>query len=151
MDTGDDVVAVFGEAVAVALRDMAGAEAVVSGSRRTADLPAPAVSAVVRLSGAGEGYCALVAPPETARELARRVYADVGVEPDEGLVRDCIGEVANVVAGQAKTLLFGTPRHFTLSPPTSAAGPPDLPDEERTVVEFVSEAGPFALHLRVPG
>src|SRR5262249_58456639 len=61
-------------------------------------------------------------PARTAAGLAGRVFAEVALCPDEETVRDCMGELVNVVAGQAKTLLFGTPYHFTLSTPTVVAG-----------------------------
>ena len=60
------------------------------------------------------------------------------------LVADAAGEFANVIAGQAKTILKGTDYHFTLSTPT--VGPAaDLPDA--LVLPFDTDAGPFALHV----
>jgi CheY-specific phosphatase CheX len=40
-----------------------------------------------------------------------------GTELNDGIVNDVAGELANVIAGQAKTMLKGTPYHFTMSIP----------------------------------
>ena len=63
-------------------------------------------------------------------------------------VRDCAGELVNVVCGQAKTLLRGTPYHFTLSTPRIADGAPDVLNAQ--IIAFASDAGPFALHVHLP-
>lgn len=150
MTTGDELIGPFAEAVAISLREMAGVEAVVRGA-------APAtgadgfgdVSAVLRLSTGGEGYMVLSMPVATATELAARILADVG-EPDDAMVRDCAGEMANVIAGQAKTMFVGSPHHFTFSTPRVASGDPGLPPGDRWVATFVSEVGEFSLHLCLP-
>jgi CheY-specific phosphatase CheX len=56
-------------------------------------------------------------PAVTATALAARVLCDAAIEPDADLARVCLGEIANIVAGQAKALLAGTPLHFSLSAP----------------------------------
>jgi chemotaxis protein CheX len=150
--SSDELVAAFVAAVPFAVREMAGVEAVPRNPRpATAADGFAAVSAAVRLTTAGgEGRLVLSFPQKTAAALARRVLAGVVGEPDEAMVRDCVGEVANVVAGQAKALLYGTPSHFMLSTPTvlpeGAAGPPG----GRWVIGFGSDAGEFALHLCPP-
>jgi chemotaxis protein CheX len=148
--TGDELIGPFAEAVAIALREMAGVEAVV---RDAAPVTGPDgfsdVSAVLRLSTGGEGYMVLSLPTATATALATRVLADAA-EPDDEMVRDCAGEMANVIAGQAKTMLVGNPHHFTFSTPRVASGDPGLPPGERWVATFVSEAGEFSLHLCLP-
>ena len=151
MTTGDELIGPFAEAVAVTLREMAGVEAVV---RDAAPAAGPAgfgdVSAVLRLSTGGEGYMVLSLPAATAAALAGRVLGGVIGEPDAAMVLDCAGELANVIAGQAKTMLVGTPHHFTFSTPRVADGDPGLPAGEWWVAAFLSDAGEFSLHLCLP-
>jgi CheY-specific phosphatase CheX len=40
-----------------------------------------------------------------------------GTELSDEIIHDVVGELANVIAGQAKTMLKGTPYHFALSIP----------------------------------
>jgi chemotaxis protein CheX len=83
--------------------------------------------------------------------LAGRALAGVTEELTEDIVRDCLGEIANVVAGQAKALLAGTPYHFTFSTPTVVAGGGHeggaTPGGGYLVVLFGSDVGDFALQL----
>lgn len=151
MTTGDELIGPFAEAVAIALREMAGAEAVIrnaapaTGTDQFGD-----VSVVLRLSTGGEGYMVLSLPTTTATALAKRILDGVAGELDDTMIRDCAGELANVIAGQAKTMLVGTPHHFTFATPTVTAGNPGLPAGERWVAAFVSEWGEFTLHLCLP-
>jgi CheY-specific phosphatase CheX len=85
-------------------------------------------------------------PEATAAALARRVLAEAAVELSTEMIRDCMGEVANVVAGQAKALLFGTPFHFTLSTPTVLAGHAPVAGGSQVVV-FDSDVGEFAARI----
>src|SRR5262249_13202885 len=109
------------------------------------------VSAVVRLRSATEGYLALGFPQQTAAALAQRMLSGVLKEIDAALIRDCVGEIANVVAGQAKALLAGTPYQFPFSlPGVVGGGAPDLgsnPDGECLVVVFGRDLGEFAMQL----
>src|SRR4051812_12669340 len=76
------------------------------------------VAAEIMLACAGgQGRLVLSFPGRTAATLARRILAEAAVDADAMMVQDCMGEVANVVAGQAKALLVGSPSHFTLSTP----------------------------------
>ena len=132
------------EAVTTALRELAAVECAVCDTAPPADLCA----VLPVTTTAGPGALALALPEATALALARRILADTGVEPDAAAVRDCAGEVVNVVCGQAKTMLRGTPYHFTLSTPRVADGAPDVGDAH--VLAFASDAGPFALHVHLP-
>lgn len=131
------------EAVATALRELAGAECVPIELAPATDLYA----ALPVTNPAGIGAIVLALPDATAQALARRVLAEAAVEPDAGVVCDCAGEIINVICGQAKTLLAGTPYHFDLGTPrvgrTTASG--------GYVLAFDSGAGPFALHIQLPG
>ena len=152
MNTSDELHAALTESVAVALRELAGVEAAARDSHETSGPEGFAdVSAALRVTtSAGDGYFVLSFTDAVGAALARRVLAESGTEPDAEMTRDCLGEVVNVVAGQAKTLLYGTPTHFTLATPTVTAGAPALAEPERWLVTFASEVGEFALHVRLP-
>jgi CheY-specific phosphatase CheX len=146
----DEVLEPFTTAVATTLREMAGVEVVVRDTFRAVGGEGLGdVSIALRLVAETDGWLILCLPRGTAAALARRVLAGVGGEPDEGMVRDCAAELVNVIAGQAKALSFGTPRHFTFTTPTiPSAWPTDAAG--RVVARFDSEAGAFALHLCPP-
>jgi CheY-specific phosphatase CheX len=143
-----ELVEAFAEAVPPALREMAGVEAVVRESRPADGADAFGdLSATVRLTTAGgEWRLGLSFPQRTAAELARRVLAGTTDAVTPELIADCMGEVANVVAGQAKALLFGTASHFTLSTPVVLTGSAEAADVA-WVIQFDSDAGEFALYL----
>jgi len=151
LDASHELVGAFAEAVPAALREMAAVEAVVRDSRpaEAADLGAHLVAAIGLTTADGEGWLELWLPERTADELARRVLAGAVDRLTPDLVADCMGEVANVAAGQAKALLVGRPSHFALSTPFVRAGGP-AGGPAGWVIRFESEAGEFGVHLRPP-
>ena len=148
----DQVVEPFSAAACLALREFAGTEASVRAAYR--QTPAPTLddlTAVIRLTSAAAGALAVSCPRPTAAALAGRILTGVTQEPDEALVRDCLGELANVVAGQAKALLAGMPYHFTYSPPLVGPGA-DLellpnPESDCLVIAFATDVGDLVLRL----
>jgi chemotaxis protein CheX len=147
VDSPNDLVEAFAAGVPFALREMAGVEAVVRDTAPAGDGDGSiAVCAAVRLTTAGGGWDLTMSFPEaTAVALARRVLAGAVADVGAGMVRDCMGEVANVVAGQAKALLVGSPSHFTLGTPTVGTGPGRTAGGR--VIRFDSDAGAFTVHL----
>lgn len=155
-DVRRQLVEPFVSAAQMALAEMAGTEVAIQTvycarhSRLLGDL-----AAVLPVTSPTVTAVALHFPAPTACALAGRVLAGVVAAPDEGMIRDCIGEVVNVVAGQAKALLMGTPHHFTLSTPTvvSAANPEalDYPNAEHLVTVLSSDLGDFALVVLTSG
>jgi chemotaxis protein CheX len=148
VDTRDELIEAFTAATTFALREMVGVEAVVRESRPA---PGASLSAVIRLTTAGgEGRLVLSCSESTAAALAARVLAQaVNAVPPE-MVRDCLGEVANVVAGQAKVLLVGHPAHFTLSTPTVRAGEAGELAAGTWTIPFASDVGEVTVHLLLP-
>jgi chemotaxis protein CheX len=139
-------------AACLALRECAGTEAVVRAvSWQTFSQTRADVTAVLRLRGASEGALTLSCPLPTAAALAGRMLNEVAQDPDEALVRDCLGELANVIAGQAKALLAGTPYHFAFSTPSVGTGVgPEIwprPGGECLVIAFDSDVGDVVLRL----
>jgi chemotaxis protein CheX len=141
----------FVTATRTAIGEMANAEVVVRElSHGSCDREMGSISALLRLEFATLGFLLLTFPKQTATNIARRMLAEVPAELDEQLICDCVGEIGNVVAGQAKTLLAGTPYCFTFSVPQI------LIDEEGNLrskglstldVLFDGEMGQFRLRL----
>jgi chemotaxis protein CheX len=109
------------------------------------------ISAVLGLTAEGGELLVLSLPAATATALAGRVLAEVNPAPDDELVRDCMGELTNVIAGQAKTLLAETPYQLLLATPRIVSGAGvevgARSDIEGLVVVFGSEAGDFVLQV----
>lgn len=108
-------------------------------------------SAVLRFTSETLGALVLSFPNRTAASLAKRALVEVTEVVDEALINDCLGEITNVIAGQAKALFLGTPHHFLLSTPLIVSGPDHevLPESGQgsLVVVFISDLGEFALQL----
>lgn len=146
------VIEAFIAAARAALAEMAGTEAIVRTVGQARPLRAPDdVSAVVQLTSATEGYLILEFPQRTAAALARRVFSGVLQEIGEDLICDCVGEIANVVAGQSKALLAGTPYHFRFSVPRIVLGvAPELElssGRNCLAVSLSTDLGDIAMHL----
>ena len=140
-------------AVTLALTEMAGTELLVQGIfHRPAAATLGDIFALIRFAGSDDGFL-LSFPRPTAVALSRRILANAVEQVDESLMQDCLGEVANVVAGQAKALLAQTRFHFTFSTPIVAcaslpAGPVKF-DRDCVAVIFRGEPGDFALQICV--
>jgi chemotaxis protein CheX len=142
----------FTYATYVTLREMAGtAVAVESIYRKTDYRMFGDVSAVIGLLARTEGFMVLSLPDATAAGLVRRILAGITDDPDADMVRDGVGEIANVIAGQAKGLLAGTPYQFDLSTPTVVSGAGHeirhKPGTPCLVIAFTSDLGDFAMQL----
>ena len=96
-----------------------------------------------------EGTLVLGFPEAMAMALAARILTGVLDDWDASVVHVYLGEMANILAGQAKALLHGTSHHFTFATPVvSRAGPEDRPEPgDWLVVVFRSDAGEFALQV----
>lgn len=114
-----EVVQAFTEATLTTLRELTQIEACAEQTPHNAMLSSgdPLVSARLVLMRPVPGEMSLVMTLETATRLADR-YLPEGTALTEEIIDDVVGEFANVIAGQAKTMLRGTPHHFTMSLPT---------------------------------
>src|SRR5512147_732929 len=103
---------------------MAGVEVIVrSIDRHAAPVAIGDVRAAVAIKASFDGLLILSFSAPAAASVSRRILAGFRQELNPDMIRDCVGEIANVVAGQAKALLAGTPYHFLFSPPIG--GTPD--------------------------
>ena len=142
----------FIAAVCTVLRDMTGVDAAPTDCCRLSTCqPGYDISAILLLQSQMHRAFMLGFPESTARDLAQRMLPESSPQSDEALTRDCMGEIANVTAGQAKALLHGSPYHFTFSTPQVVRGGKLIEftsqPYECMVVDFQSEAGPFTLQI----
>jgi chemotaxis protein CheX len=88
---------------------------------------------------------------KTARGMAERVLADTREPIDDRMILDCIGELANVLAGQVKSLLATSSLHFSFSLPKVMIAPDSqiLVHSGRKCLRmtFNSDLGEFALQI----
>jgi CheY-specific phosphatase CheX len=147
----EQLVEPFITATRAALGEMAATEVAVRAVCQTA-LPHTLgdIAAVLGLLSGTAGFLVLGFPRRTAAALAGRILAGVKDEVDENLIRDCVGEMGNVIAGQAKAILAETPYRFAFSLPEVVVGPKELlprPGPDCLVVVFGSDPGEFTLQL----
>jgi CheY-specific phosphatase CheX len=139
----------FVEAIRVAVLEMAGIEVTNRNLVRTGTLPiACEVATVVELAATPPKVLVLAFPKGTAEALTAQILRDVTVARDDTVVNDCVCEIANVVAGHAKTALAATPHRFTYSLPRIAdRSAPAIHQEARLVAVLDCSAGEFGLLL----
>jgi CheY-specific phosphatase CheX len=110
-----EVADAFRQAAITALQELAQLETVSDGSVLE-PVTGAVVIATIHLLRERPGKLELVISENTAAALAVR-YLPAGTELTTEMVNDVAGEFANVIAGQAKTMLKGTPYHFRQSTP----------------------------------
>lgn len=147
-----EVAAVFSASATTALQEMTSLDSFVT-SIQPATIPGPFVSASLQLLRPIPGKLTLILRAESAKDLANR-YLPPDTVITEELVDDVAGEFANVIAGQAKTILKGTPYHFSLSTPevthTELCVTATDTSERTLAVELDSEIGPMLLRIDLP-
>jgi chemotaxis protein CheX len=108
------------------------------------------VAVVLGIVSAAEGRV-IIEFPRTASALARRVLEGLTDERDDAMIRDCLGEIANVIAGQTKALVACTPHRFTFALPRVVVGSSTevtaQEGEQSTSVVIATDVGEFAMHL----
>ena len=132
-----------------ALGEMAGIEIHVRATaQETPQAAQGCIAAVLRLESATVEFIVLSFPERTAAALTARILAEVGAPVDAVLIRDCVGEIANVAAGQAKALLADTPHRFAFLVPEVVADEPQPRQGSGCVaIAFTSDHGDFLLQL----
>jgi chemotaxis protein CheX len=107
------------------------------------------VNATVVLRHDPPGRLILSFPVPVLEALVRR-YLNGDVSLTSELLDDAAGEFANVIAGQAKTILKGTPEHYWLSTPVvsrTLVSSVDVKDTNMAILYFDCDAGTFVLQV----
>jgi CheY-specific phosphatase CheX len=149
----------FVSAASLAIREMTGVEVIDGGNESSIPSSPRDIAALIPLTTASlDGALILRCPEPTAAALARLYLTQIVQEPDDTMIRDCVGEFANVIAGQAKGILSGTPDQFSFAPPDIFADPEsstffgtsatDASSQgDNLIIVFHSPVGDFVLHV----
>lgn len=111
------------------------------------------IIATIQLARDVPGHFFLLLSTGTAEQLATRYLGpDTDLSPE--LLDDLAGEMANVIAGQAKTMLKGTPYHFHMTTPTIRRDTArqfalQIAHTRPRPLCVVCEAGPLYLYLQL--
>lgn len=152
VETNEPLLASFVVAVETAIREMTAAEVNLrtitesSTSKYLGELVT-----VLDLKAKSAKSFALGVSKTTAEQLAKRMLVGGPAILEEDLIRDCLGEIANVAAGQAKAILHGTPHQLIFSTPRfpeTGELIPASPWHSLTAV-FDTHAGEITLQLFV--
>jgi chemotaxis protein CheX len=151
-ETPEQLMEPFIAAACTTLSEMASAEIVARGvTCKPLDQTMNGISAVVRMVSPHERYLIVTFPEPTAAALAKRMLADVAGAMDDTLVRDCVGEISNVIAGQAEALLAETRYRFSMSLPQIVLDRNHellaKPGVKCLAVPFACELGEFTVQL----
>jgi CheY-specific phosphatase CheX len=137
------------------LRELLQIELVSEGGVQRGELThrVPVVVATIQLICEPTGALSLVLSAQAATNLAAR-YLPAGTSLMPEMIDDVVGEFANVIAGQTKTLLKGTRHHFLLSTPVVervANWDTHSVLEPAIVIRLHSEIGDIMLQGCLPG
>lgn len=155
MTAPPEVIDAFTAAAITALKELVAVEAYPeSPSGKHLDPPSrPCVCAEIELrrdkSADPPGSVALVVSSETAVQLAARYLPSNAVLSPE-MIDDVAGEFANVIAGQSKTLLKGTPFHFQLTTPHVKRSISLACTNSTLLLQLGCELGPVILVVDLP-
>jgi chemotaxis protein CheX len=109
------------------------------------------ISAVIGLVARTEGAMVLSFPDASASNFVKRVLSGLDDHPSDDMMRDCIGEIANVIVGQARGIIAGSDYEFVMATPTIVSGTGHeirhKPGTPCLVIAFSSKLGEFALQL----
>jgi CheY-specific phosphatase CheX len=141
-------------ATRTALGEMAGIQPVVQRIHRAQpDYGPDQISAVLELTSTCDARLFVSFSKRTARAFAERMLAGYSNELQDSLVHDCMAEIANVIGGQAKALLAGTPRQFLYSLPRVIVGHNEDDSSKQQLdfltVDFDTELGAFSIRMSV--
>lgn len=111
------------------------------------------VTGVVHLSGKSSGYVAIHLPVETAA-LVTKLFLFIETEEVESeQVRDAVGELANILAGQIKAFFDPQGSNIKLSLPMTCQGQDfivaNLPGAEKVTVPFYTDDGDFFVEVQM--
>ncbi|CAG37379.1 chemotaxis protein CheX [Desulfotalea psychrophila] len=110
------------------------------------------ISAMVGFAGARKGMIAVHMPQNVALAVTSSFIMMDVTEINED-VEDAIGELANMLGGQIKSVLAENGRDIELSIPTTISGQSydfrSTGDNDRTVVYFKVDAGIFAIDCQL--
>ena len=110
------------------------------------------ISGVIGLAGTHKGVLAIHIPNKVAMAITSS-FLGMDVDEINEDVEDAVGELANMLGGNIKSILSEKGRDIDLSLPTTIAGQQydfqPTTDAERIIIPFRSDAGEFAIDLQL--
>ena len=108
------------------------------------------VSGIIGLAGEAQGAVVLSFPEETARKVISKLVGE-DFDTINAAVVDGVGELTNIIAGDAKNRLVQKGYKFDLSLPRIVSGRSHIAAQSRAVqclvISFRSELGTFCLEV----
>ncbi len=110
------------------------------------------ISGVIGLAGTHKGVLAIHIPNKVAMAITS---AFLGMDVDEinEDVEDAVGELANMLGGNVKSILSANGRDISLSLPSTITGQDydfqPTKEAERIIIPFRCDAGEFAIDLQL--
>ena len=110
------------------------------------------ISGIIGLAGTHKGVLAIHLPKVVALAITSSF---LGMDVDEigPDVEDAVGELANMLGGNIKTILSQKGRDIELSMPTTISGKQydfqPTKDAEQVAIPFVTDAGNFVIELQL--
>jgi chemotaxis protein CheX len=110
------------------------------------------ISGIIGLAGKRKGVLAIHLPKEVAMAITGSFLGMDVTEINED-VEDAVGELANMLGGNIKTILSERGRDIELSMPSTISGQhydfQSTKDAERIAIPFICEAGKFCVDLQL--
>lgn len=110
------------------------------------------ISGIIGLAGTHKGVLAIHLPKIVAMAITSS-FLGMEVEEIGPDVEDAVGELANMLGGNIKTILSQNGRDIELSMPTTISGKEydfqPTKDAEQVVIPFLTEAGRFIVELQL--
>lgn len=125
----------------------------VSGENMTQSLPmADSISGVIGLAGTHKGVLAIHIPNSVAMAITAAFLGMDVAEINED-VEDAVGELANMLGGNVKSILSEKGRDIDLSLPSTISGKlydfQPTKEAERIIIPFRCDAGEFTVDLQL--
>ncbi len=110
------------------------------------------ISGVIGLAGTHKGVLAIHIPNKVAMAITGS-FLGMDVDEINEDVEDAVGELANMLGGNVKSILSENGRDINLSLPTTIKGRQydfqPTKDAERIIIPFHCDAGEFAIELQL--
>lgn len=110
------------------------------------------ISGIIGLAGKRKGVLAIHLPKEVAMAITGS-FLGMDVDEINEDVEDAVGELANMLGGNVKTILSERGRDIELSMPSTISGKhydfQSTKDAERIAIPFICEAGKFSVELQL--
>ncbi len=125
----------------------------VNGDPMTKSLPlTESISGIIGLAGTHKGVLAIHIPNKVAMAITGS-FLGMDVDEINEDVEDAVGELANMLGGNVKSILSENGRDINLSLPTTITGQQydfqPTKDAERIIIPFQCDAGEFAIELQL--